>query len=604
MAWMKGLLTRAASLHASLSQYSTNGRSTYGCLNASTLPPFLDDGGSYYGHPWGNAKPGPHLPPNTGKTRYYDLTVSRSIKAPDGFQKSVILINDQFPGPLIEANWGDMISVRVTNNITDNGKEGLSLHWHGQPQKLSPWADGVPSVSQCPIAPGSSFTYEFRAESFGTSWYHSHFSAQYNDGLFGPLVIYGPNHVDYDIDLGPVMLSDYLHQSYRSMVAGVATKVPNGPIFPHVDNNLINGKGSFNCNSTLSGTCTPDAGFSKFKFTKGKTHRLRLINSGSAGTQKFSIDGHRLQVTTVDYVPIVPYTTNVVTLGIGQRADVLVQATGESTDAVWMRSDLDVACMLLTCTNPHGLAAIYYDNANTTLAPTTTGVSWDSNDCANDPLHLTIPYTEISPPESPSITQHMEINVSVNGSGSALFTVNNSTFRADYNSPLLLLASQGTPVSNLPHDWNIYNFSSHPSIRIHVTNIWDTPHPMHLHGHDFFVLAEGKGTWDGTITNPSNPVRRDTALMRPGSPSEPSFLVVEFFADNPGVWPFHCHTSTHVSAGLLVNIFERPDLVAEGRDQRGMTPQVVKETCDAWNAYTSAGGEVDEIDSGLRRRRY
>ncbi|CAD6444610.1 1e835798-3258-4733-9ec6-1570fbb8ce24 [Sclerotinia trifoliorum] len=600
MAWMKGLLTRAASLHASLSQYSTNGVSTYGCLNATTLPLFLSDDNTFSTYPWGNAQPG-HIPPNTGKTRYYDLTVSRSIKAPDGYHKSVILINDQFPGPLIEANWGDVINVRVTNNITDNGKEGLSLHWHGQPQKLSPWADGVPSVTQCPIAPGTSFTYEFRAESFGSSWYHSHFSAQYNDGLFGPLVIYGPNHVDHDIDLGPVMLSDYIHESYRSMIEGVAEKVPNGPVFPNVDNNLINGKGNYNCDSTMGGTCTSGAGLSKFKFVKGKKHRLRLINAGSAGTQKFSIDGHQLQVTAVDYVPIIPYTTDVVTLAIGQRVDVVVTAPGESTDAVWMRSDLDVPCMHLTCTNPHGLAAIYYENANTTLAPTTTGVPWDSNDCANDPLYLTTPYTAIKPPDAPSITQHMEINVGVNGSGNALFTVNNSTFRANYNTPLLLLASEGTPLSPLPHDWNIYNFSTHPSIRLHITNLWDTPHPMHLHGHDFFVLAEGRGTWDGSITNPSNPLRRDTQLMRSGSASNPSFIVLEFVADNPGVWPFHCHTSSHVSAGLLVNIFERPDLVAEGRDQRGMIPQVVRETCEGWNAYTDAGGEVDEIDSGLRR---
>lgn len=180
-----------------------------------------------------------------------------------------------------------------------------------------------------------------------------------------------------------VLKSDYIHQSYRGMIEGVAQKVPIGPVFPNVDNNLINGKGIFNCNSTLGGVCTPDAGLSKFKFTQGKTHRLRLINSGSAGTQKFSIDGHQLQVIAVDYVPIIPYTTNVVTLAIGQRADVLVTASGQSTDAAWMRSDLDVPCMLLTCTNPHGLAAVYYDNANTTTAPTTTGVAWDSNDCAN-----------------------------------------------------------------------------------------------------------------------------------------------------------------------------------------------------------------------------
>ena len=50
--------------------------------------------------------------------------------------------------------------------------------------------------------------YRFRADLYGTSWYHSHYSAQYAGGLFGPMVIYGPKHIPYDIDLGPVLLSD------------------------------------------------------------------------------------------------------------------------------------------------------------------------------------------------------------------------------------------------------------------------------------------------------------------------------------------------------------------------------------------------------------
>jgi FtsP/CotA-like multicopper oxidase with cupredoxin domain len=122
--------------------------------------------------------------------RSYDFTISRGFNSADGFNKSVMLINNRFPGPLIEANWGDTIQVKVTNDIR-NPEEGTSLHWHGLPQKLSPWYDGVPSVSQCPIAPGSTFTYNFTAETYGTSWYHSHLSAQYIDGIIGPLVIYG-----------------------------------------------------------------------------------------------------------------------------------------------------------------------------------------------------------------------------------------------------------------------------------------------------------------------------------------------------------------------------------------------------------------------------
>lgn len=50
--------------------------------------------------------------------------------------------------------------------------------------------------------------YRFKADLYGTSWYHSHYSAQYAGGLLGPMIIYGPSNYDYDIDLGPVFLSD------------------------------------------------------------------------------------------------------------------------------------------------------------------------------------------------------------------------------------------------------------------------------------------------------------------------------------------------------------------------------------------------------------
>ena len=62
---------------------------------------------------------------------------------------------------------GDWIEVRVKNNIPD---EGTSIHWHGLLQKNTQYMDGTPGVSQCPIAPGSEFTYRFQADLYGTSW--------------------------------------------------------------------------------------------------------------------------------------------------------------------------------------------------------------------------------------------------------------------------------------------------------------------------------------------------------------------------------------------------------------------------------------------------
>ena len=89
---------------------------------------------------------------------------------------------------------------------------------------------------------------------------------------------------------------------------------------PPSDNNLINGKMNFACgNSTgnsTKGACVNNAGLSKFSFTSGKKHRLRLINSGIQAIQKFSIDNHNMTVIANDFIPVVPYETTIVTLGV------------------------------------------------------------------------------------------------------------------------------------------------------------------------------------------------------------------------------------------------------------------------------------------------
>lgn len=128
------------------------------------------------------------------------------------------------------------------------------------------------------------------------------------------MIIHGPKNADYDIDLGPVMLTDHYHTEYFKILE--QTTAPNtDPNFnpaPSSDNNLINGKMNFNCSTVAAGDkapCNSNAGISKFKFTTGKTHRLRLINAGAEGVQRFSIDGHNLTVMATDLVPIVCLST-------------------------------------------------------------------------------------------------------------------------------------------------------------------------------------------------------------------------------------------------------------------------------------------------------
>lgn len=115
-------------------------------------------------------------------------------------------------------------------------------------------------------------------------------------------------------------------------------------------------------------------------------------------------------------------------------------------------------------------------------------------------------------------------------------------------------------------------------------------HPMHIHGHNMQVLAEGTGSWDGsTIVNADNPQRRDTQLIQPNG-----YLVVQIDLDNPGVWPFHCHVAWHISEGMNINILEQTPSVQDEMQ----VPYVMAQTCRDWAAWTGSN-VVDQIDSGL-----
>jgi FtsP/CotA-like multicopper oxidase with cupredoxin domain len=410
------------------------------------------------------------------------------------------------------------------------------------------------------------------------------------------MLIHGPKHADYDVDVGPVILSDWYHDDYYTIVQGTMHSTTGLP--PPSNNNLINGKMNYPCANTTA-PCVPNAGLSKFFFKKGKKYLLRLINTSADGMQKFSIDGHKLTVTTQDFTPIVPFTTNVVTLGIAQRADVIVEAVGDSNTAYWMRSQLGTpgptCCSLPDGVSPNALAVVYYENAGDTAVPTTTTDVTDAQilDCGNDPLTKTVPlYTDCAKTNGSVTTQELDINITNNGTA-FVWTVNNSTFRGDYNDALLLDANKGN--LNPKPEWNVYDFKSAGTIRLVIYNQFPLiSHPMHMHGHNMQILAEGFGKWDGTITNPSNPMRRDTQLLRQASTTlGPAYIVVQFNTDNPGVWPLHCHIASHVSAGLYINVVEQTSLI-----KNYQIPDALAQTCKDWAAFTSV--EVpDQIDSGL-----
>jgi len=110
----------------------------------------------------------------------------------------------QFPGPELRVQEGDVLSVELTNDL----QEETTIHWHGVP--VANPVDGVPNVTQDPVASGDTFTYTFRAEPAGTYFYHSHVGLQLDRGLLGPLIVEERDpHVEYDHEY-VVVVDDYL----------------------------------------------------------------------------------------------------------------------------------------------------------------------------------------------------------------------------------------------------------------------------------------------------------------------------------------------------------------------------------------------------------
>lgn len=244
--------------------------------------------------------------PDTGVTREYWLELVETEVAPDGFTRTAMTVNGTIPGPTITADWGDELVIHVINNLSING---TSIHWHGLRQNYTNPNDGVVSVTQCAQAPGDSFTYRMRATQYGTTWYHSHFSLQAWEGVFGSIIINGPATANYDVDAGPIIIADWFHETVYSLQQQAAT----GAI-PTPDNGLINGTNVFGDDGADNQTG------SRFEldFEPGTSYRLRLINVAIDSFWKFMIDNHTLTVIAIDLVPIEPFTTNIVSIGIGE----------------------------------------------------------------------------------------------------------------------------------------------------------------------------------------------------------------------------------------------------------------------------------------------
>lgn len=207
------------------------------------------------------------------------------------------LYDDTYPAPELRVPEGDTFAAAVSNRLS----RGTTVHWHGVPVPNP--MDGVPHVTQDPIQPGESFSYEFEASPAGTYLYHSHVGLQSDWTLMGPLIIEEESsHVEYDYEYTAV-IDDYLVE-----------QPPDGrfPSIPAYDGLVINGK-------------LPEAA-PVFDVEEGDRVRLRVVNASGAATLRVAIAGHSMEVAYADGRPIEPVEVDSFVFGVAERFDVIVTA--------------------------------------------------------------------------------------------------------------------------------------------------------------------------------------------------------------------------------------------------------------------------------------
>ncbi|KAF2642709.1 hypothetical protein P280DRAFT_396548 [Massarina eburnea CBS 473.64] len=532
--------------------------------------------------------------PVTGKTVSYSFELVNSTCDPDGSGSSrpCQLFNGQLPGPTVRANWGDTISVTLTNKLTTNG---TGIHWHGIRQLNTGDQDGVPGITECPLAPGQSKTYTWLATQFGTTWFHSHFSAQYGDGATGQIIIDGPASSNYDIDLGAMPLTDWYYQD--SWVVGLQAHASLQAFAapPPADTILINGTNMSPNNQT--GAYSKTTGL-----VAGKKYRLRLINISVDNPLRVSLDGHPFTVITSDLVPIKPWTTNWILIAIGQRYDVIFTATAANAKVgnFWLRVHYAAQCLSSGNNNPNALGIFSYANAPSGN-PASTAYT-EPADCI-EPLSNLVPWVSNTVNSTAFLNQvgNLEVDISVpgldgNGQNIVIWGVNLSAIDVNWDKPTTQYVKDGN--TSYPTNLNL--------IELPTEGIWSywiiqepsnspvpIPHPIHLHGHDFYVLGTGSGIFDKN-TSPStlkytNPPRRDTAFLPGGG-----WLALAFPTDNPGAWLMHCHIAWHVSDGLAVQFLE-----GKSSSKFPLGDSSWDANCKSWNTF-DATMPFPKTDSGLK----
>ncbi|GJZ05882.1 laccase-12-like protein isoform X2 [Tanacetum coccineum] len=437
-------------------------------------------------------------------------------------------VNGQIPGPTLEVNNGDSLVINVVNRA----KKNVTIHWHGVRQNTTAWADGPEFITQCPIRPGESYTYRFTISGQeGTLWWHAH-SSWIRATVYGAIVIRPKEGTSYPfakpnrdsvIILGEWWNVNPLAVIREAMRTGGAPNVS--------DAYTINGQ--------------PET--VRVPIDSGETNLIRVINAALNQQLFFGIANHKLTVVGADASYVKPFTTNVLMLGAGAPLDnTITTAILEYKTTPYPAKGSSSKPVMPT------LPA--FDDTATATAFTTSFRSPNKVSVPTDideNLFITVGLgLNPCPPNAPSSTCQAPFR------SRFIASMNNVSFVLPSNFSILQADHQSVPgvfTTDFPAMPPVaFDYTGTVQIVLQGTNIVAAEnHPIHLHGYDFYILAEGFGNFnpakDTSKFNLVDPPLRNTANVPVNG-----WVVIRFVADNPVAWFMHCHFDVHVSLGFAM----------------------------------------------------
>ncbi|XP_070535321.1 uncharacterized protein [Ptychodera flava] len=480
-------------------------------------------------------------------------TEKSKVITADGSYGPATTINGQLPGPNIIVKNGTQVVVRVTNALL---MEGITIHWHGMEQRHTPWMDGVAGVSHCPINPGETFTYRFLATPPGTHWYHSHLGTQRTDGLYGALIVLPPDSSEVQLD-NESETSAEVEETTEPEYDGEFIMIlhdwmrensldTNNRILAEMQRFSPGYNDTTKCFYQTRQSDGTDIGVTPFHsaLINGKGQFYTYERSRKTGYKQEYIENHLIPVETFTVERMKMYRFRVINAAMMFAFDVSIDshklhviATDGNrlrtviADSVIINSGERFDFYIEASQNPGN----YWIHARTLETSNIKDVSKQRQSSGR---------TIFSPLCNRAICM---------SSGREVFTVQSGNFVYE-------AVGNGSNAGNGLHG---------------------TAHPVHIHGHHFYVVKTGFAQYDANGKyiadnedidcggqercnnakwrdpnwagdnipglNLVNPPMKDTIIVPVGG-----YVVVRYVADNPGWWFVHCHIAIHQVEGMAM----------------------------------------------------